>query len=354
MAILVVGPAWVGDMVMAHSLFQALRQRQPQVQIDVLAPAWSLPLLTHMPEVRKGICSPFGHGQLGLRVRWALGKSLRGRYEQAAVLQNAWKSALVPWAARIPQRTGWLGEARWGLLNDVRHLNTQRLPQMVQRFVALAQSAGIAEAPVVSPPRLRVTEDAVQSALQQRQLTASVPILALCPGAAYGPAKRWPAVSYAALAQRWQRQGGVVWLFGSVQDQTVCTEIQQQCSAACTDLSGRLSLSETVALLSVATVVVSNDSGLMHVAAALNRPVVALYGSTSPAFAPPLTQCRRTFYLDLDCSPCRKRECPLGHLACLQQITVAQVWDAVQDLAAECDAICGGYQYAKSGVSGTW
>jgi heptosyltransferase-2 len=340
MTILVVGPSWVGDMVMAQSLFQALRQRHPQVQIDVLAPAWSLPLLRHMPEVRTGICSPFGHGQLGLRARWALGKSLRGQYEQAIVLPNAWKSALIPWAARIPQRTGWLGEGRWGLLNDARHLDALRLPQMVQRFVALAQSVDVAEVPVVSSPQLQVSPAGVQAALQQHRLMVSAPVLALCPGAAYGPAKRWPAASYAALAQHWQRQGGVVWLFGSEQDQSVCAEIQQLCGAVCTDLSGHLNLSETVALLSVATVVVSNDSGLMHVAAALKRPVVAVYGSTSPAFAPPLTQCRRVFYLDLDCSPCRKRKCPLGHLACLQQITVAEVWAAVQELAAECDAIC--------------
>lgn len=333
MGILVTGPAWVGDMVMAQSLFQALRKRQPQVQIDVLAPDWSLPLLTHMPEVRTGICSPFVHGQLGLRQRWTLGRSLRGRYDQAIVLPNAWKAGLVPWAARIPQRTGWLGEARWGLLNDVRRLDEQRLPQMVQRLVALAQPADVTEAPAISPPQLQVTEAAVQTVLQQHQLDSSAPTLALCPGAAYGPAKRWPAASYAALAQHWLRQGGVVWLFGSGQDQAVCAEIQQLSGAACVDLSGRLSLTATVTLLSVATVVVSNDSGLMHVAAALNRPVVALYGSTSPAFAPPLNQHHRIFYLDLPCSPCRQRECPLGHLACLQQIAVAPVWDVVQELA---------------------
>lgn len=333
-AILVAGPTWVGDMVMAQSLFQALRQRQPQVQIDVLAPAWSLPLLKYMPQVRAGICSPFVHGQLGLRARWALGKSLRGQYEQAITLPNSWKSALVPWAARIPQRTGWLGEARWGLLNDVRRLNKQRLPQMVQRLVALAQPPGATGVPEVSPPQLQVTEAAVLAVLQQHPLVISAPVLALCPGAAYGPAKRWPAASYAALAQHWLRQGGVVWLFGSGQDQPVCAEIQQQTSSVCADLSDRLNLAETVALLSVATVVVSNDSGLMHVAAALNRPVVALYGSTSPAFAPPLNQRHRIFYLNLACSPCRRRECPLGHLACLQQIDVASVWDAVQELAA--------------------
>lgn len=335
MLILVVGPAWVGDMVMAQSLFQALRQCEPRVQIDVLAPAWSLPLLMHMPQVRAGICSPLVHGQLGLRQRWALGRSLRGQYNQAIVLPNAWKSAIVPWAARIPQRTGWLGEGRWGLLNDVRRLDVQRLPQMVQRFVALAQPAGVTAVPVISPPQLQVAESAVRSALQQYRLAVSAPVLALCPGAAYGPAKRWPAASYAALAQRWQRQQGDVWLFGSEQDQAVCAEIQQYSGSACTDLSGRLNLTETVALLSVTTMVVSNDSGLMHVAAALNRPVVALYGATSPAFAPPLNQCHKIIYLNLACSPCRKRECPFGHLACLQQMTVAQVWNAVQELAAE-------------------
>ncbi len=349
MMILVAGPGWVGDMVMAQSLFQALRRRQPQVQIDVLAPAWSLPLLTHMPQVRNGICLPFVHGQSGLRQRWALGRSLRDEYDQAIVLPNSWKSALVPWAARIPQRTGWLGEARWGLLNDVRRLDTQRLPQMVQRFVALAQPADATKLPVISPPQLQVTDMAVQQALQQHRLITCVPVLALCPGAAYGPARRWPAASYAALAQHWQQQGGAVWLFGSEQDRAVCAQIRQHSGSACTDLSGRLDLTETVALLSVATVVVSNDSGLMHVAAALNRPVVALYGSTSPAFAPPLSQHHKVIYLNLACSPCRQRECPLGHLACLQQITVTQVRDAVQELVSADRDCRSGYSEIHGG-----
>ena len=326
-SVLVIGPAWVGDMVMAQSLFKTIQRQHPRAVIDVLAPDWSLPLLAYMPEVRTGISMPVGHGRIGLRERWRLGRALHGQYDQAIVLPNSWKSALIPWVARIPRRTGWLGEQRYGLLNDVRRLDKQALPKMVERFVALANDP--ASTPEVLPPKLVVTAAEVAAWQRRFSLVITEPVLALCPGAAYGPAKQWPTAAYAALAKRWVAKGWVIWLMGSDNDQAVCAEIQQQCGEVCIDWSGKLRLAETIACLSVATAVVSNDSGLMHVAAALDPPVVAVYGSTDPAFAPPLNQRHRILYLGLDCSPCAQRECPLGHLACLQQITVEQVETAL-------------------------
>ncbi len=330
-AILVVGPSWVGDMVMAQSLFRTLKARQPETAIDVLAPGWSLPLLQRMPEVRAGVEMPLGHGKLALRRRWALGRSLRGRYEQAILLPNSWKSAIVPWAAGIPRRTGWRGEMRYGLLNDIRKLDKSFLTMTVQRFVALADDAASARVPDIPPPRLEVDPDDVRHALAALQLQkpANQRLLALCPGAEFGEAKRWPAEYYAALARQYVEEGWRVWLFGSDKDRPVCDNIAAQAGGGCASLAGCTSLAQAVDLLSLADAVVSNDSGLMHVAAALDRPLVAIYGSSDPNFTPPLNARRQVLSLGLDCSPCFQRQCPLGHLRCLRDISIDQVHTAL-------------------------
>lgn len=331
-AILVVGPSWVGDMVMAQSLFRTLKEKQPDVAIDVLAPGWSLPLLERMPEVRAGLEMPLGHGRLELKQRWKLGRTLRGRYQQAILLPNSWKSAVIPWAAGIPRRTGWLGEMRYGLLNDIRKLDKSFLGMTVQRFVALSEAPGSNRVPAILPPQLQVSPDDVGSALDALQLqkSAGQRVLALCPGAEYGEAKRWPAAYYAALAQAYISLGWRVWLFGSDSDRTVCDNIAAQAGGHCKNLAGRTSLAQAVDLLSLADAVVSNDSGLMHVAAALERPLVAIYGSSDPGFTPPLNRQHEIVSLGLECSPCFKRECPLGHLRCLRDISIDRVQTALK------------------------
>lgn len=331
--LLVVGPAWVGDMVMAQSLFITLRQSCPEHPIDVLAPSWSLPLLQRMPEVEQMIPLPIGHGELAMGQRLHLGRSLRGRYDWAILLPNSWKSALVPWAARIPRRTGWLGELRYGLLNDWRRLDKGRLTMTVQRFVALAYPAETASPPPIPRPRLHVSAENIEAALADLGLSRPQrPLLALCPGAEYGPAKRWPAESYAALGSRMHKLGWEVWLFGSGKDREVCAAITAAAPGIGLDLSGRTSLAQAIDLLALAQGVVSNDSGLMHVAAALDRPLVALYGSSDPGFTPPLSDRARIIRLGLECSPCFRRHCPLGHLHCLRGIGVDQVRDALLEM----------------------
>ncbi len=336
-SILVVGPSWVGDMVMAQSLFMRLRQLRPNAIIDVLAPAWSKPLLARMPEVNAAIEMPLGHGRLGLKSRWQLGKSLRGRYTQAILLPNSWKSAIVPYAARIPLRTGWLGEMRYGLLNDARQLDKSLLSMTVQRFVALADKQDTHSTPEIMPPRLTVSRESALAACAALELNAESEgtLLALCPGAEYGEAKRWPLEYYAQLARLHIRQGGQVWLFGSDKDADVCREIGVSAGTSCHNLAGRTSLAQAVDLMSLADLVVSNDSGLMHMAAALDRPLVAIYGSSDPNFTPPLNKQHRILSLGLDCSPCFKRECPLGHLDCLRKISVAQVSAALTEVNRE-------------------
>lgn len=331
--ILIVGPSWVGDMVMAQSLFKALVSQRADAAIDVLAPGWSLPLLARMPEVRAGIEMPLGHGRLGLATRWKLGRSLRGLYARAIVLPNSWKSALVPYAAGIPHRAGWRGEMRYGLLNDIRRLDPGAYPMTVQRFVALAASPG-APLPVVAPPRLEVRVADVQAALQALgvQKAARRRVLALCPGAEYGPAKQWPTVHFAELARQFAREGWDIWLFGSDKDRAISEGVAATCKVV-TNLAGRTTLEQAVDLMSLADAVVSNDSGLMHVAAALDRPLVALYGSSDPGFTPPLNKRHRIVSLELPCSPCFRRECPLGTTACLVDMPVAQVAGALREVA---------------------
>ncbi len=332
--VLVVGPSWVGDMVMAQSLFKVLRQRQPDRAIDVLAPGWSLPLLARMPEVEHGIEMPLGHGELGLGKRWRLGRELRASgYAQAILLPNSLKSALAPFWAGIPRRTGWLGEQRHGLLNDIRRLDKQRLTMTVQRFVALANDTADDPLPEIPPPALRIDPAETDAARAEFGIDAERPLLALCPGAEYGEAKRWPEAHYAALARDYLARGWQVALFGSLKDRLVSAAIASA-APGCIDLAGHTSLARAIDLLAASDAVVSNDSGLMHVAAALQRPLVAVYGSSDPAFTPPLNAEHRIAALGLDCSPCFQRECPLGHLDCLNKLPVARVADLLRELLA--------------------
>jgi heptosyltransferase-2 len=329
--ILIIGPAWVGDMMMAHTLFQLLHQQNPGCVLHVLAPAWSQALLSRMPGVDKSITLPFGHKQLRLYARYRFAKQLRTeKYDQAIVLPNSFKSALIPYWAHIPTRTGFVGEQRYGLLNDIRPLNKKALPQMVARFAALAFAREHMLAANLPIPQLRVTEQSVQAALLKFTVNTTQKILALCPGAEYGPAKCWPAKYYASVAQQKLSDGWCVLILGSPNDAVIAEEIQTRTQQRCVNLTGKTTLAEAVDLLSVATYVVANDSGLMHIAAALRCFVIALYGSTSPNFAPPLSDKSVVLTLQLDCQPCGQRACPLKHHHCMEQLLPKKVLDAIK------------------------
>lgn len=329
---LVVGPSWVGDMVMAQSLFRLLAERHPEMRIDVLAPAWSRDVVGRMPEVHSVIAAPFAHGRLDWRARRRLAAELRaGAYARCIVLPNSWKSALVPFLAGIPRRTGYVGELRYGLLNDVRRLDKAALPRLVDRYCALALPPGAARPPV-APPRLRVDAAARARLLDALGLASDPPVLALCPGAEYGPAKRWPEDAYAALARQHRAAGGQVWLFGSARDREVTARVNAASGDVCQDLAGRTTLGEAVDLLSCAAAAVSNDSGLMHLAAAVGVPLVAVYGSTDAGYTPPLSARARVLSIDLPCRPCFQRRCPLGHTDCLHRIEPQRVLDTLATL----------------------
>lgn len=329
--ILVLGPAWVGDMVLAHSLFQVIKQQQPDTVIDVAAPAWTLPLLERMPEVSGKVALPFKHGQLGLSERIKFGKSLRrANYSQAIMLTNSLKSAILPFAAKIPKRTGFLGEMRYGLLNDIRALDKKQLPRTVDRFVELGLNNKQSLTHNIPNPYL--VADTEQAALTLAKLGKSAPlnpVLGLCPGAEYGEAKRWPAEYYAEVANHALKNGWEVWLFGSEKDIPVTSAINALTENKCWDLGGKTKLGEAIDLMSLTHTVISNDSGLMHVAAALGKKVIAIYGSSDPHHTPPMSEKAIIEYLGLDCSPCFKRECPLGHLNCLRQLPSTTIIQAI-------------------------
>ena len=325
-------------MVMSQALYIHRQQSRPGLVLDVVAPPWSEPLLARLPQVNRSILLDAGHGEVALRRRLALGRALRaGGYGQAFVLPNSLKSALVPFFARIPRRTGWRGEMRYGLLNDLRRLPEDSLPRMAQRFVALGMEPG-ADPPARVPfPRLAVDPASVARCRREFGLDPGRPLLSLCPGAEYGPAKRWPPAFFAELAGAYLARDWQVALYGSGGDRAVCRQIWRDSGsrAHCHDLAGRTSLAQAVDMLSLSSAVVSNDSGLMHIAAALERPLVVIYGPTSPGFTPPLSNRAAVVVSGLDCAPCFRRECPLGHHRCMLDTRPQQV-------AAKLDALLRG------------
>ena len=327
-------------MVMAQSLFITLRQQYPDCMIDVLAPAWSLPVLERMPQVNLGISSGTAHGEFSLLKRRALGKSLKSKYSHAIVLPRSWKSALVPYFAGIPVRTGYRGEMRFGLLNDIRELDKQKLTRTVQRYVALgydrvardreqARAAG-GEVPDTPFPVLRTDKERLPDLMARLGLQAGRTVC-MMPGAEYGPAKQWPLDHYGRLAGRLVEAGWQVWILGSEKDADAGDKIRGFCSRGVFNLCGRTSLVDAIDLLAAADAAVTNDSGLMHVAAAVGTKLTGIYGSSTPDYTPPLADehNRNIFYLGLDCSPCFERVCPLGHTRCLTEITDDTVFDAI-------------------------
>lgn len=329
--ILIVGPSWVGDTVMAQCLFKLLKQQYPQVILEVLAPAWTFSLLSRMSEVSRAIELPLTHGDLKLFVRYQLAKQLRDeKYDQAIVLPNSFKSALIPWFAGIPVRTGWLGEWRYFALNDHRYLDKKTYRLMIEQYMALGLQPG-ASLPANYPvPELTVSAVSQQKALIKHQpIWRGRPILALCAGAEFGPAKRWPTEYYAEVANQKIQAGWDVWLFGSKNDRAITDDMMALTAGQCENLAGRLELSETIDLLSLVNGAVTNDSGLMHIIAAFKKPMIALYGSTSPSFTPPLAANATILQLQLDCQPCFQRTCPLGHHRCMRELLPEQVLSAM-------------------------
>ena len=327
---LIVGPSWVGDMVMAQSLFITLKKLHPGCVIDVVSPQWSLPILERMPEVKKGIALPVAHGEFSFSARYKLGRLLRNRnYAHAIVLPRSWKSALVPLFAGVPIRTGYKGEMRYGLLNDIRHLNTTVLTQTVQRYVAHAyDESECSVAPPETPyPELQSDKQNTDRILETLQLNLDKPIIGYMPGAEYGPAKQWPTEYFAELAAMLIKQGYQVWVLGSAKEKELGDEIVRELHSEAYNLCGKTELVDVVDLIACVEQVVSNDSGLMHIAAAMGVKVNVIYGSSTPDYTPPLTDGAEIIYKRLPCSPCFSRTCKYKHYDCLRRISPSEVFD---------------------------
>ncbi|WP_029002401.1 lipopolysaccharide heptosyltransferase II [Azorhizobium doebereinerae] len=322
--ILIVGPSWVGDMVMAASLVASLRARDPNRPIDVMAPPAALPVARLIPGVRRTIPLGLGHGELGLLSRWRAGRQLREEgYGKAIILPRAFKAAIPPFAARIPERVGYAAEGRSILLTDARSDAQRKTARTIDRFVALGSPVG--EAAVSGRPVLELPEAERQAIREKFPLPGEGPVMALCPGAEYGPAKRWPAAKFALLAAQAHAAGYRLRVLGGPKDAPLAQEIVARAGVPVEDLVGRTSLVEAAGVLAASDVVISNDSGLMHVAGALDRPLVVLYGSSSEKMTPPTGPHSVAISHDLPCRPCFKRECPLGTLACFEAIAPQEV-----------------------------
>ena len=340
--VLVIGPSWVGDMVMAQALYRLLRQRNPALEIHVVAPSWSLPVLARMPEVARGIELAVDHGEIAFGRRRKLALELRAEgYSWAIVLPRSAKAALVPWLAGVPRRTGFRGEWRYGLINDMRRLDEGiHVQGLMQRDTALGRGEPVPrELPAALRPSLVADPANLARLRAAHALPESQPLVALMPGAEYGPAKRWPARHFGELAATCARRGASVVVLGSAKERGLGEEIAATArDARVWNLCGATSLADVIDLLAASEVAVSNDSGLLHVAAAAGAPVVAIYGSSSPEFTPPLTHKAAIVWQKLSCSPCFERECPLGHLRCLKELPAARVLVAVDELRAAASA----------------
>jgi heptosyltransferase II len=321
---LIIAPQWIGDAVMTEPLLRRLRARGERLTVGALP--WVAPVYRAMPQVDEVIEFPFQHGGLQFKARRSLAKQLHGRFDTAYVLPNSLKSALLPFLSAIPKRIGYLGEARVGLLTH-RLKNPKAKPPMVAFYSALSgEKDGLAQ----DRPRLQLVPPQVTDALNAHALAAQGYVV-FAPGAEYGMAKRWPPGHFAKLAQELPVPAV---LLGSGKEAALCEEIATAAGAGrCVNLAGRTSLLEAFALIAAARGVVSNDSGLMHVAAAFGVPQVALFGSSSPLHTPPLNDRAQVVWLKqdpayqppLDCAPCFQRECPLGHQRCLVDITPERV-----------------------------
>jgi heptosyltransferase II len=340
--ILVIAPAWVGDLVMSQTLFKLLKKQYgDNLELDVCATSWSGGILSRMSEVNNVIANPFAHKELSLLKRIKLGKSLINKhYDQVIILPNSFKSAIIPFFAKIKKRTGFIGECRYGLLNDIVRLDRQKLPLMVDRFCALANSSE--KLLHIGYPQLIINQDNQQKLITKFNLDHTQPIIAFCPAAEYGPAKRWFPEHFAKLADMLIKDNYQVIILGSDKDVAIAEAISNSVISmqghACPgtyknkiiNACGKTNLTDAIDLLGLSHTVVTNDSGLMHIACAVNSNVVALYGASSPKFTPPLSDKAAIIQVKLFCSPCMQRTCRFGHYNCLKFITPKMVYGKIK------------------------
>lgn len=333
---LVISPNWIGDAVMAQPLLRRLKELHPNRPIDVLAPKWVAPAWEAMREVDTVMETPFRHGalQLGERRKFARELAKKG-YADSYVLPNTLKYALIPWLAGIPRRVGYKGEMRYGLVNVMHHDERDAPRPMALFYQALADAPvrGLARPAKLPYPQMHVSQEESQAAMRKLGIADGTRYITFAPGAEFGPAKRWPVEQFAELARmvRQEQPGTEVLLLGSPKDREVCDEIVALAPHA-RNIAGATSLKEAIALIAHSSAMVTNDSGLMHIAAALGRPIVAIYGPTDPRHTPPHSDLAKVLWLHIECAPCQQRECPLGHHNCMRGITPQMAWEPLRQM----------------------
>ena len=325
--ILIICPNWIGDIIMSQSLLKELKNQEPDTLIDVLGPSWSLEITSRMTEVNKQIIFENRHKKLDFWKRIFFAKKLKKEnYHLAIILPLSLKSALIPFIAGIPLRRAYLGESRFFLINQC--IKKKEL-RRVDEYLNLASFPYKKHS--LNFPSLSVNKSSAQK-LKKKYLSQSKEALILCPGAAKGPSKQWPAHYFAEIATYYANKNYEIIILGSKADLEISNAIQKFSNNICVNLCGKTSLNETCDILSLAKIVISNDSGLMHLSAALQIPQVAIYGSTSPKKNPPLNTKSETIYLNMQCSPCEKRTCPYHHYDCLTKISPEMVKSKIKTL----------------------
>ena len=337
MKILVVGPSWVGDSVMAQTLYKRIKKELPSSQIDVMSPHWSLSLLERMPEVCKKIVSPFSHGETKLFERYKLGQGLKKEnYDRAIILTNSLKSSLIPYFARIGVRTGWLGEFRYGLINDIRSSKKLKKSLMIEKFAALSLYEENYSIENLTFPELEINFANQRNLLEEFSIDYSKNTMAICPGAEFGPSKRWPAEYYAEIAKFYVNEGWNVLCIGSKNDEDIGMGIGSlnnlRSNESFINLIGKTSLLDAIDILAFTEKVVTNDSGLMHIAAAVKTPLVALYGPSSPEYTPPLISKKKILRKTQGYEKVRYGSNEKGYHQSLLDIKPEEVLDALEAL----------------------
>jgi heptosyltransferase-2 len=326
--ILIIAPNWVGDIVMSQSLLIMLRDKyKDNLILDVMANEWTKNILNRMPEINNIIDNPFKHGELRLIKRVLLGIELKqNNYNQAIILTNTLKSAIVPFFANIKKRTGFVGEQRYLLLNDIYKLNKQKLPRLIDQYCFLAQANNLK----IKLPRLSIDKNNQANIIKQYDLS-NKKIIVIAPGAEYGPAKRWPVDYFIELTRLLKQTEYYILILGAKKDQDIANKIANSSdNKKILNLVGTTSLSDTVDIIDLATYTITNDSGLMHVASATSSRVIAIYGSSTPNYTPPLSPNAIILKINIECSPCFSRTCKFNHYNCLKLITPQMVFDCIK------------------------
>ena len=321
--ILIIAPAWIGDLVMSAVLIKALKNNQNN-SIDILVNSNLLSLANQIPGIRKVISSETTHGRLSLIYRIKKGLSLRSeQYDECFILTNSYKSAIIPLIARIKKRISYLGELRYGLINIIKKPINRNFG-MVNRYLNLIDQKQTDTAyPVFN---IKTNKELIFNKFQFEGK-----YIVFCPDAEYGPAKRWPTHKWLHLANKLSQSYKVI-IIGL--DISISEEFRPLESDKIINLIGKTNLVEVMEIIALSEGVISNDSGLMHISASFEKKIIALYGSSSPTYTPPLIskEKRDIFYKNLDCSPCFKRVCPLGHTKCLNDIKVDEVKESATKL----------------------